>query len=169
VGGAPVPVPTEWPHVTLRRLDGSHSNRLYDLLQANRAHLTQYGDYRDQVAADPDGLRAELEAADRLCYGIFVMDDLVGRIDLVAVDPPQYGLGYWLAHQATGRGYATIAVKGLLEYARTSLRASDIYAGVTHGNGASAAVLRRAGFTPIARFDTYTRFHRGMGQSSIQD
>lgn len=41
--------------------------------------------------------------------------------------------------------------------ARVVLSATDVYAGVTHGNIASVNLLQRLGFTPVAQFDTHTR------------
>jgi len=155
-------IATERPEVSLRWLDEGHSGRLHKLLQENRSHLTEHGDYREQVSASLDALLSELSVPNGLRFGIFVRDELVGRIDLVPVDPPRYSLGYWLAKDATGLGYATVAVTALIEYAANKLGASDIYAGVTHGNGPSEALLRRAGFEAVARFDTYGRFHRSL-------
>jgi len=139
-----------------------HALELYQLVQQNHRHLTAHGDYEDLVAMPLEGLSTELaESTDgHLRFGIFLWGQLVGRIDLIAVDPPRYGLGYWLAQNATGRGYATAALKTLIEFASTELRASDIFAGVTHGNSRSAAVLERAGFMPVETFERYTRFRR---------
>jgi ribosomal-protein-serine acetyltransferase len=78
---------------------------------------------------------------------------------VLPVDPPQYGFSYWVDHDATGNGYTTAACAGVLDYARSQLGASDVYAGVVHGNDASVALLRRLGFAVSAEFDEYTRFH----------
>ncbi|WP_316356296.1 GNAT family N-acetyltransferase [Devosia sp.] len=162
-------IATEQPDVSLQWLHEGHAGSLHRLLQENRTHLTEHGDYREQVSTSLDVIRSELSAANGLRFGILVRDALVGRIDLVPVEPPQFGLGYWLAKNATGQGYATAAVRALVAYAATELGASDIYAGVTHGNARSEALLRRTGFVAVARFDTYTRFHRSLAASSIQD
>jgi len=83
----------------------------------------------------------------------------------VPVDPPRYGLGYWLAEDATGHGYATAAVRALLDHART-LQATDVLAGVTHGNDRSVALLRRLGFARVAEFDSYDRYHRAVSSGT---
>ncbi|HLU57581.1 MAG TPA: hypothetical protein VKZ81_19165 [Pseudonocardia sp.] len=44
-------------------------------------------------------------------------------------------------------------------FAEDVLGATDVYAGVGHGNVRSAALLARLGLTPVARFESYTRFH----------
>ena len=51
----------------------------------------------------------------------------------------------------------TAAVRLALDEAR-ALGAVDLYAGVTHGNAPSIAVLRKLGFEIAADLDTYTRF-----------
>ncbi|MES0837337.1 GNAT family N-acetyltransferase [Nocardiopsis tropica] len=66
---------------------------------------------------------------------------------------------YWLARAATGKGRAGAACAALIGSAFTVLGATDMFAGVTRGNGPSAAVLRRLGFAPVEEFPTYTRFH----------
>lgn len=43
------------------------------------------------------------------------------------------------------------------------LAATDIYAGVTHGNDKSAALLERVGFRFPQRFEDYTRYHLHLG------
>lgn len=80
---------------------------------------------------------------DPVRLGVVVDGDLVGGVELLPVDPPRYCLGYWLASQATGCGYATDAVAVVLDHAQVGLGASDGYAGVTYGIDSSEAVLRR--------------------------
>ena len=131
---------------------------------ATSGRLTRHGDFADEIevpAADRAAAYAS-RSAETLAFGIIEDDQFVGTIELVPVDPPRYGLGYWLAEHACGRGIATAAVRALVGHAFTTRRATDVYAGVTHGNEPSVAVLRRAGFTAIADLGTYTRFQRSV-------
>ena len=147
--------------LTLRSLEKADARALYDLVQENCLHLTTLGDYAELVSTPFETLDGELAntATSNLRFGIFLAGTLIGSADLIPVDPPRYGLGYWLAKDATGKGYATAAVSRLVAFARDDLRASDIYAGVTHGNHSSQAVLGRLGFLPVAKFERYTRYH----------
>lgn len=153
---------TEIAGVELRALIPADADTVVDLMRENAAHLTTNGDFAEQVdmsAAD----RASQYAAQRdrpLAFGIVEHGALVGAVELVPVDPPRYGTGYWLARPATGRGLATVALRALVQHAFTTLGATDVYAGVTHGNDASVAVLRRTGFNHVADMGTYDRFHR---------
>jgi RimJ/RimL family protein N-acetyltransferase len=155
---------TAIPGLSLRKLVASDAPEIFALVRANQNHLTKMGDYRDLVAASFEHYLDELSAPnmDGLRWGIVAEGRLVGRIDLVPVEPARYGLGYWLAEAATGKGYATAAVYRLAQFAGETLGATHIYAGVTHGNAKSVAVLSRAGFAPVEQFETYTRFHLAL-------
>jgi RimJ/RimL family protein N-acetyltransferase len=135
---------------------------LVRLYRQNVEHLTRYGDYKEHVQATEADVREQLSDLDsRLCWKIIVDGRFVGRVELVAVDPPKYGLGYLLDKNECGRGVATEAVRSLVEYAFDSLGATDVFAGVTHGNDRSVALLHRLGFDRVARFDDYDRYRQG--------
>lgn len=151
---------TDLPDLRLRELRAADAAGYHALVQKNAGHLTRLGDYRDEVATGVDDLTAQFSvpAEVPVRFGVELDGRLVGRVDLVPVDPPRYGLGYWLAEEVTGRGLATAAVAALLEHAR-KLGATDVFAGVTHGNTPSEALLRRLGFAVVADFENYSRFH----------
>jgi [ribosomal protein S5]-alanine N-acetyltransferase len=62
-------------------------------------------------------------------------------------------LGYEIARRAWGQGFATEAVRALVEFGHQRIGFNRIEAGVMLGNEASMRVLRKAGFEPegIAR------------------
>ena len=154
---------TQIPDLTLRRLGDADAGRLFELIQKNRHHLTAHGDHAEVVAASHETLVAELSGIDdQIRLGIFLENRLVGRLDVIPVDPPRYGLGYWLCESEAGKGYGTAAVETATVFARDDLGATDIYAGVTHGNHRSMALLRRNGFVAVADFERYTRYHRAL-------
>ena len=147
--------------LVLKELEPADAEAFHALVQNNRAHLTSYGDFEQEVAAPLEKWSAEFASApdaDRR-FGIFLARRLIGRVDIIAVDPPKYSIGYWLEEAAVGRGYAGAAVARLAILAREELGASDLYAGVTHGNVRSEALLSRLGFVPVADFERYKRFH----------
>ncbi|NUT49124.1 MAG: GNAT family N-acetyltransferase [Saccharothrix sp.] len=130
------------------------------LLRANADFLTRHGDFTDAVRASEEDHRRAFAAADpRHDFGVYEDDRLVGRVELIRRDPTRFGLGYLLAEHACGRGIATLAVRAVARHARHELAVTDLFAGVTHGNHASVAVLRRVGFHHVATFDTYDRYH----------
>ncbi|MDQ3095166.1 MAG: GNAT family N-acetyltransferase [Actinomycetota bacterium] len=152
------------PELRLRTLLASDAGAYHSLVQANAKHLTRFGDYQDEVAASEREIAAALadEQSPPLRYGIVLASELIGRVDLVPVEPPKYGLGFWLSQPVTGRGYATAAVAALITHAARSLGATEVFAGVTHGNDKSVALLQRVGFEAVANFDDYRRYHLSL-------
>ena len=149
--------------VTLRALTPDIAVTYESAMKANAAHLTRHGNYAQEVEKAASEYVTEFQKQwPALAFGIYEMEELVGSVALVPVDPPQYGLGYWLAESACGRGLATTAVEAVARYAEETLAATNIFAGVTHGNDKSRAVLQRAGFQVVAEFEDYTRYHRAL-------
>lgn len=163
----PPDLPTRVPGLILRALTPEDADAYYALLDRNRRHLSRLGDYQEEGDATRAWVRNELDQdpGPHLRYGIRLDGELIGRIDLIAVDPPRYGTGYWLGLDHTGAGRATAACEALFDYAVRALGATDIFAGVTHGNDRSTALLRRLGFEPVADFAHYTRFRLTRGRS----
>jgi hypothetical protein len=80
---------TDLPGLELRLLTSGDAEQLYELVQANSTHLTVHGDYTALVAADFAALKTEL-ASDldhRWRFGIVRASRLIGRVDLIAVEP----------------------------------------------------------------------------------
>lgn len=75
---------------------------------------------------------------------------LIGLLILAPLEEPDatrtVHLGYLLAEQAWGRGYATELLQGLVEALGGQGRPATLLAGVEPGNAASARVLQKAGF-----------------------
>jgi ribosomal-protein-serine acetyltransferase len=146
----------------LVELSTDDASEYVELVARNGEHLAR--DYAYELDSTVESLREYLlrPADSNHRFGIRLHGRLIGRIDLNPVDPPRYGFGYWLDAASCGRGYATKAGAVVVEHARAMLGATDVYAGVTHGNAKSVAVLMRLGFVAVARFETYTRFHRSL-------
>ncbi|MFI6899624.1 GNAT family N-acetyltransferase [Nonomuraea sp. NPDC050394] len=157
-------LPTSVPELALRPLTADDAEAYYKLIVRNREHLTRNGDYEEVKVATLESVEREfVNPSDRnLRFGLWLEDRLVGRADLNPVDPPRYSMGYWLDEGVTGRGYMTAACGALIDFARVGLGATDVFAGVTHGNDRSVAVLERLGFTAVADFESYTRFRLSL-------
>lgn len=159
----PGPAPeitTDIPGLILRELTIADAGAYFELLDVNREHLSRLGDYQEEGRATPAWARAHLSEAtgQNLRYGIRLNGALIGRLDLLAIDPPRYGTGYWLDEHHTGSGYAAAACRALCDHAARQLGATDIFAGVTHGNTRSVSLLERLGFENVAEFEHYDRF-----------
>ncbi|MDW3219782.1 MAG: GNAT family N-acetyltransferase [Acidimicrobiales bacterium] len=153
---------TSDPRLTLRPLGAGDAEALHAVLAANHDHLSVQGDVFDQDLSVEE-LAEKLAAKNRFdhWFVLVVDDEIVGRMDLVDLGTRQAVFGYWLAADATGRGYVTTAGRAVLDHAR-ALGIDEIYAGVTLGNTASEAVLRRLGFDLIQTLDDRTRWRRAL-------
>ena len=149
---------TALPEVVLRPLTGADAGAYHELLTSNRSHLTQHGNFVEETAWGLEAVRLSLASCPNHAFGIWRLGILLGRVDLVPVDPPKYGLGYLLAASATGQGVATESVRAVVNWAQDVLLAEAVFAGVTHGNASSVAVLERLGFSAVQEFESYTRF-----------
>ncbi|WP_168217987.1 GNAT family N-acetyltransferase [Occultella kanbiaonis] len=150
----------------LNPLAGSDAEAVHELLQANRDHLMRWSDYSGELGISVQQWRDELGDGSDLDFGLRLDGTLVGRVRLID-HQPRYGLGYWVAQPHTGRGLAAAGVRAVIVHTRDALGGSDILAGVSLGNAASARVLRRNEFRSVAVFGTYERFHLPLNSRGL--
>ncbi|HET8630066.1 MAG TPA: GNAT family N-acetyltransferase [Thermomicrobiales bacterium] len=160
-------IATDLPALRLVALGPDDADAYYALVDRNRGHLTQHGDYTELGRATPASILEELRnpQSGSARFGIWLDDALIGRADLSPRVPGHHVIGYWLGGEYTGRGYATRACAALIRYGRDALGATAISAGVTKGNAASEALLGRLGFQAIEDRGAYTLFKLSLQQS----
>ncbi len=153
-------LPTSMDSVRLSLLTLRDAPTFFRLVEANRDHLRQFGNYTDLAGSTLEGIEGYfVDPPDNsLRMGIWVSDELAGRVDLNPVAPGTFVLGYWLGLSYTGRGYATASCRAILEYGRNALGAHEFWAGITHGNRKSVGVIGRLGFTAVEALPDRTRF-----------
>ncbi len=88
-------------------------------------------------------------------YGIWLIQEergaeLVGTAGLRPLEDLGLEIFYSLAPGSWGQGYATEAVRAVVEHALVDLGRPEVLAEVDEGNAASVAVVRRLGMTPFA-------------------
>ena len=151
---------TELDGLVLRELARDDLEAFTALVERNRDHLPEQW----EATATPNELAAYFDEPwdQNIRFGLRLDGELVGRLDLVPVDPPAWSIGYWVDVEHRGRGVATAACRAAVEHARRSLAATEVYAGVTFVNDASVAMLVRLGFEHVATFDTYDRYRLGL-------
>ncbi len=82
-------------------------------------------------------------------------------------DADEAELGYWIAREAWGRGYATEAGQAILRLAFDGLRLPSVEAGHFVDNPASGAVLRKLGFRATGEVrGTYSRARDAIAPSA---
>ena len=91
---------------------------------------------------------------------------LVGSCGLIRKPSGAVELGYWIARDHWGRGYATEAGRQMIEIARTiGLRRLD--ASYFSDNPASGRVLEKLGFTPTGLTVPHFRCARGRDADAV--
>ena len=77
---------------------------------------------------------------------IFLDNTLIGGVGLRNMDIDYYELGYWIGFKYWGKGYATEACYGLLNYVKKNTAFKYLKAYVYKENIASSNVLKKIGF-----------------------
>jgi ribosomal-protein-serine acetyltransferase len=138
---------------TLRLIEHSDAQELYDVVVANREHLAAWmpwaaGQTLESTVAFVDASRKQLASNQGFQAAIVQDGAIVGVIGYHRVDweNRSTSVGYWLAESAQGRGTITIATSALVTHAfeRWTLNRLDIRAGIA--NHRSRAVAERLGF-----------------------
>ena len=73
----------------------------------------------------------------------------IGYVQLCQIDDGAWEIGYHIAKQFTGQGYATEAVKAFLPAMAQKLNIKEVYGICLVENTASVRVLEKCGFTQI--------------------
>ncbi|MGZ4132588.1 MAG: GNAT family N-acetyltransferase [Actinomycetota bacterium] len=149
------------PRLLLRRSRPEDAETISRYRSDPAVHMHQGWD-----RTDPDGVRAEIEEmADRLPgepggWVQFSLEErdggrLVGDVGISAPvqEPGVMLVGYTVAPEAQGRGYATEAVSALVDYAFDTLGAGLVRAYADAGNPASIRVMEKVGMHLMERFE----------------
>jgi RimJ/RimL family protein N-acetyltransferase len=137
--------------LSLKQFTLEDAQTIFDLINADREHLSQFGDETaDKYKTEEDVLRSIEEPANpnKLRFGIWDDTSMVGSINITT--SKHYGgiaeIGYWVGAEHTGHHYAHRATEILTKYAFENLGIDRIMATVAIGNDASMKTLERAGF-----------------------
>jgi RimJ/RimL family protein N-acetyltransferase len=145
---------TENESVTLRRLMIDDAQEYFGVIDANRGHLSRFGEPIASNCPDIETVRALIVhpyPENRWQLGIWDDESFVGMVNL-ASEYKTAMIDYWLAEDKQGKGYATLAVSSLAEFA--SSKFYTIQALVKPENNRSIRVLARSGFMKAATYTT---------------
>jgi RimJ/RimL family protein N-acetyltransferase len=95
---------------------------------------------------DAEAFIASVNEGGELAFLITLDDDLIGACGLAKLDGPAPDLGCWLGTPFWGNGYATEAVRAVIDHAFTDLGCEALQAGARVTNPASRRVLEKCGF-----------------------
>ena len=106
----------------------------------------------EDAAETIDFLMSQYEGADGpFVYPIITNDGgkNIGYVQLCQIDDGSWEIGYHIAKQFTGHGYATEAVKAFLPAMAQKLNIKEVYGICLAENTASVRVLEKCGFVQI--------------------
>jgi [ribosomal protein S5]-alanine N-acetyltransferase len=155
--------------VSLRFLRASDAEELMAFRVANRAFFEPWEPVKTDADYTLDATQAQIadavsmrERDEAYAFGIFAAGTLVGTINLSAVFRRAWqnaNLGYSVAQEHNGKGYATEAVALTVRYAFAEANLHRVQAAVIPRNVTSARVLLKAGFRLEGRALHYLRIN----------
>ncbi|NTU46375.1 GNAT family N-acetyltransferase [Candidatus Roizmanbacteria bacterium] len=136
--------------ISLRQLTPNDAQKLFDLIDSNREHLSQFGENTAEKYPTTESVeKSILQPINprRLRFGIWNNGNIIGSINITPLET-QYRaeIGYYVGEEFTGKGYTTRAVEMLTQFGFEELRFRTIIAEVRSDNNASARVLEKAGY-----------------------
>ena len=105
--------------------------------------------YTEEMAVEFIAAQAEAPDNGSRVFAILTKDDdtLIGCVGLHRDSGSHHGeLGYWVGRKFWGNGYASEAVRAVVDYAFNELNLAELEAGAVPVNKASHRVLAKAGF-----------------------
>lgn len=135
--------------VLIRTLTIDDAQAYFDLIEFDRAHLSQNGD----VTAQKYGTVADVEASfldPKPCRYRFAIEHnglVVGSNNLEIRPDNSAELGSWVGAECIGNGFAGKAREGLLVFAFDVLQLDKVYCEVSDTNRASQRSMEKTGMT----------------------
>ncbi len=152
--------------LVLRRVRAQDTGAIAAAVDASLDHLRPWMAWAVAEAGDPRTQQIRVEEADEMwaagtdfIYSVFTAGEgtLVGEIGLHRrVGDGGIEIGYWIAEQQTGRGYATAAAGALTAVALDLPGVTRVEIHCDEANVASAAVPRKLGYR-LDRIDDHER------------
>jgi ribosomal-protein-serine acetyltransferase len=145
---------TEYGALTLRPIEQSDDQALFQLVDRDRDYLRVWQNWPDVLQSYQD-MRLYVQTSlfkSRNRQGFDMLIEyhghIVGKIGIVYINwTQQFGeIGYWLAQNAQGRGLITRAVWLITGYSICTLGIPNIYIRCATGNVKSRAIPERLGF-----------------------
>lgn len=137
--------------IRLKQFTHSDSQAIFELIDRNREHLSQFGDTTAEKYKTVESVEESIsnpKNPNRLRFGIWDNGVLVGSVNLTPEedDKTKGEIGYYLGAEFKGKGYMIKAVTTLTEFAFKNLGYKEIYGIVHLENFASQQVLKKSGF-----------------------
>ncbi|MDO8591579.1 MAG: GNAT family N-acetyltransferase [bacterium] len=141
--------------LALRQFVPEDAGSIFALIDEGRAHLHQFGDDTAAKYPSAEAVRESIITPtnpDKLRFGIWDEETIVGSINLTSGENQPVEVGYWVGKKHVGHSYATKALKLVSDYAFEQLDKDLLIANVAVGNEASRRSLEKAGFSLAETF-----------------
>jgi RimJ/RimL family protein N-acetyltransferase len=147
----PERLPTANDRLVLVPIEAAHVPALLDLAKKNEAHLSEYGDYSSLLESTAEAFTAELarNTDGELMTAMMCGGEIIGVASLIRYREHVFGLGYWVDKAFEGRGLVSAACRALIDHAVHTYAATEIWAGTSHGNERSIALVQRLGMRKV--------------------
>jgi ribosomal-protein-serine acetyltransferase len=147
----PIEILVKSTGIRLKQFTASDSEAIFELIDRNRSHLSQFGDTTAEKYKTIESVEESIsnpKNPDRLRFGIWDNGVLVGSVNLTPDDDDKTKgeIGYYLGAEFTGKGYMIKAVTTLTEFAFKNLGYKEIYGKAHKDNIGSQKVLLKSGF-----------------------
>ena len=150
--------------IALRQLVPEDAQAYFDLIEYDRAHLSQaHGRAQDETAEKYKTVEDVRQSIvdpvipEKLRFGIWVSDTMVGSNNLTQRDDDNFEVesGSWIGKQYTGHNYAYLARKLLIDLAFSRLGYQVIISEIAVGNKASRKSVEKSGFKLVREWSDY--------------
>lgn len=140
-------------HTTLRQVQASQAEELFDLVDRNRDYLAKWLPWVDDTRNPADSryfiekMLDHRQSGTEYGYGIYHEGALVGHISLMHInDGKDPEIGYWVAEGISGRGIASRSAEVLTDFGLKSLGLDHIVIKADPKNLASNKVAENIGY-----------------------
>ena len=137
--------------IELKMLTADNASDYFKLIDDNRRYFGNFNNLDQDKYQSVQEVENSLKSADKIRYGVYQGDNLVGTINLQNIAEQEGGveIGYLVAEKYIGRNIATRALMKLMRYAKNNFR--YLVADAHVDNIASQRVLEKAGFKKVSK------------------
>ncbi len=142
-------IPTSRPELVLKQFIVEDAPEIFRLVEANKEHLAQHGEVTPKKYQSVEDVVRSIEFPtnlNRLRMGIWNTHTFVGSANITFLPYGFAEVGYYLGKEHLKRGYATLSVVALTNYAFNQRGCENVFAHAHKQNIPSIRVLERAGY-----------------------
>lgn len=165
--------------IILKKIEPTIENaqKTFALVDRSRSLFRKWLPWVDGTLKAEDSLKflfdfeESFEEGKKLGYGIYIKNELVGRIDIIKIDSKTKSgeVGYWISEKAGGKGYMTEALKMIEAEAFGKLGFNRIQIQTDTKNKASIRVAEKCGYKleGVLRQDSFSNYFNELRDTNL--